>query len=198
MTAAYFQTLFGDAARALQVEAGSRDAYARMEARAGEGADAFTEKEIAFLERRDSFYMASVTADGWPYVQHRGGPAGFVKVLGPQRIGFADYPGNRQYISLGNVDGDDRVALFFMDYPARRRLKLIGHAKRVTPGEAMIDPADGAESALIVDVVGFDWNCPKYITPRFTLADIGPGIEALRDENARLRAELARYKGGQE
>ena len=197
MTTAYYQTLFGDAARHLQEEAGSRASYARVEARGGEGADAFSEKEIAFLERRDSFYMASVTADGWPYVQHRGGPAGFVKVLGPQRIAFADYPGNRQYISLGNVATDDRVALFFMDYPARRRLKLIGHARMVPAQEAMIAPAEGAEQALIVDVVGFDWNCPQYITQRFSLAELGPEIDALREENATLRAELARLRKGE-
>jgi len=195
MTANYLHTLFGDAARHLQEEAGSRTAYARMEARSGPGADAFTEKEIGFLERRDSFYMASVTADGWPYVQHRGGMPGFVRVLGPQRIGFADYPGNRQYISLGNIEGDDRVALFFMDYPARRRLKLIGHAKRVPAEDAMIVTEDGVDSALVVDIVGFDWNCPQYITQRFTLGELGPEIDALRDENATLRAELARLKG---
>ena len=199
MTTGYFQTLFGDAARHLQEQAGSRESYARMEARGGEGADAFTEKEIAFLERRDSFYMASVTADGWPYVQHRGGQAGFVKIVGPQRIAFADYPGNRQYISLGNLATDDRVALFFMDYPARRRLKLIGHAKKVATQEAMIAPGQieasgGADQALIVDVVGFDWNCPQYITQRFSLAEIGPEIGTLRDENAMLRAELARLR----
>jgi predicted pyridoxine 5'-phosphate oxidase superfamily flavin-nucleotide-binding protein len=196
MTATYFQTMFGDAARALQERAGSRSAYARAEA--GGGGDALTEREISFLEARDSFYMASVTEDGWPYVQHRGGPAGFVKVIGPRRISFADYPGNRQYISVGNLATDDRVSLFFMDYVARRRLKLIGHAHVADVDAALTEAHEPAERVIVVNIVGYDWNCPQHITQRFPAPEIAPVLEGLREENARLRAELARLKGGME
>src|SRR5688572_25395734 len=110
-----------------QIRDGSRTAYARFEA---EGPDdsVLGSAEIGFIAERDSFYMASVIENGWPYLQHRGGQPGFVKVLGPETVGFADYRGNRQLVAAGNVDGDDRVALFFMDYPNRRRLKIFGHA----------------------------------------------------------------------
>lgn len=198
MTSAFFHHLFGDASRSLQTLAGSRAGYARREAPSDDDRDALTDRELAFLGARDSLYLASVTAGGWPYLQHRGGPAGFVRWLGGNRIGFADYPGNRQFISLGNVVERGRVALFAMDYPARRRLKLIGRARLVTATKdaGLVDsashpagPQTGA--ALVIDVVGFDWNCPQYIEPRFTRAELQP----LLAENAALRAELARLKG---
>jgi uncharacterized protein len=213
MPGAFFHHLFGDASRSLQAAAGSRASYARREAPSEEARDALTERELAFLAARDSVYLASVTADGWPYVQHRGGPAGFIRPLGGNRIGFADYPGNRQFISLGNVAERGRVALFAMDYPARRRLKLIGAARLVTaaedaalvagaahPGAPDIGAPDiGAPdtgAALVIDVVGFDWNCPQYIEPRFTRAEIAAELGPVLAENASLRAELARLKEG--
>ncbi len=162
--------------------------YGRREAASLEDRDVLTDREFEFLAARDSVYLASVTASGWPYVQHRGGPAGFIQSLGGNQIGFADYPGNRQFISLGNVIDRGRVALFAMDYPARRRLKLIGHARAV-PAEAHPDLVE--QASIVIDVVGFDWNCPKYIEPRFTRAEIEP----LLAENAHLRAELARLQG---
>lgn len=155
----------------------------------------------AFIETRDTFYMATVSQTGWPYVQHRGGPAGFLKVLGPERIGFADYVGNKQFISKGNVTGDDRVSLILMDYPRRARLKLIGHA---TVEEAADNPAltallqtEGAapaERLITIDITAMDWNCPKYITPRLTEAEINaaiaPKIKPLTDHIAVLEARL--------
>jgi predicted pyridoxine 5'-phosphate oxidase superfamily flavin-nucleotide-binding protein len=170
-----------------------------MEANAG-SADILTEREAEFITARDSFYMASVSEDGWPYVQHRGGPAGFLRRMAGNRIGFADYRGNRQYLSAANLAADDRVALFLMDYPSRRRLKLIGHAR------GSDDPADIAalmvpdyaaepERAFVIDVVGFDWNCPQHITPRFTEAEIGRGARPLLDELERLRARVAELEG---
>ena len=194
--------MFGDAARALQEAAGSRSGYAAREAATEPGRpDEMTERELAFLAARDSLYMASAGPDGWPYVQHRGGPAGFVSSLGGNLIGFAEYPGNRQFISLGNVAERRRVSLFCMDYPARRRLKLIAHARLVTASEdatliaRLSHPAaPPAEAGLVLDVVGFDWNCPKYIEPRFTRAQIAGELAPLVAENASLRAELARLK----
>ncbi|MCJ2107470.1 pyridoxamine 5'-phosphate oxidase family protein [Methylobacterium sp. E-041] len=202
MPGTYFHHLFGETARTLQARAGSRASYARREAASADGRDALTEREHAFLQARDSVYLASVGPEGWPYIQHRGGAAGFVRSLGENRIGFADYPGNRQYISQGNVIERGRVALFAMDYLAQRRLKLIGHARIVAAAE---DPdlvarvshpaAPPAVAAFVIDVVGFDWNCPQFIAPRFTRAEIEAELGPLLIENANLRAELARLKG---
>ena len=199
MPSAYLHHLFGETSRTLQSRAGSRAGYARREAASDDARDPLTERELSFLASRDSVYLASVTADGWPYVQHRGGPPGFIRPLGGNRIGFADYPGNRQYISLGNVIERGRVALFAMDYPARRRLKLIGRARIVTSeqdpdlvGQASHPAAPDAQSAFVIDVVGFDWNCPQYIEPRFTRAEIQAQVGPLLAENERLRAEVAR------
>jgi predicted pyridoxine 5'-phosphate oxidase superfamily flavin-nucleotide-binding protein len=195
MAATYLHKMFGDRARTLQQAAGSRAAYARMEASAGE-ADLLTDREVAFIDARDSFYMASVTEGGWPYVQHRGGPLGFLRRILGNRIGFADYGGNRQYLSTANLASDDRVSLFLMDYPNRRRLKLIGHA-HVSDHPAAIaavtvaGDAAAAERAFLIDIVGFDWNCPQHIIPRFTEADIERGTRPLVDELARLRARIA-------
>jgi uncharacterized protein len=195
MAATYFQTMFGTGARRLQEAAGSRAAYARMEASAG-SADDLTEREASFLAARDSFYIASVTEDGWPYVQHRGGPIGFLRHINGNQIGFADYRGNRQYLSTANLASDDRVSLFLMDYPNRRRLKLIGHAQASDDSAdiaAVMVPgyAAKAERAILINVVAFDWNCPQHITPRFTEVEIERGIQPLIDELARLRARLS-------
>ncbi|MGV3480997.1 MAG: pyridoxamine 5'-phosphate oxidase family protein [Sphingobium sp.] len=199
MAQTYLHTMFGDGARALQQAAGSRTSYARMEAGAGE-MDVLTDRELDFIGSRDSFYMASVSEDGWPYVQHRGGPAGFLRHIAGNRIGFADYRGNRQYLSAANLAADDRVSLFLMDYPNRRRLKLIGHA------HGSDDPADIAalmapdhaaepERAFLIDVIGFDWNCPQHITPRFTEAEVRHATQPLFAELARLRAHIAKLEG---
>ncbi len=191
--------MFTDAVRARQREIGSEETYARIAGRPVP--DHLGEDERAFIATRDSMYVATVNADGWPYVQHRGGPAGFLKVLGPTRIGFADYRGNRQLVTGGNLDGDARISLFLMDYPRRARLKLLGHARMIAPDddpsltEAVTDEAAPIERVVVIDVVAFDWNCPKYITPRFTEAEIesmlGPRLRELAEENARLKAALA-------
>lgn len=201
MSAAYYRNLFGKTARTMQEQAGSRSAYARMEAMNDDSANPLTEKERSFLALRDSFYMATVSETGWPYLQHRGGPQGFVKILDDHTIGFADYSGNKQYLSVGNLIVDDRVSLFFMDYPNRRRLKLIGHARAVELDENEALTAIVAEDArfperlILIDIVGFDWNCPQHITPRFTQSEIDAETAELREENELLRAELARLKG---
>ena len=137
----------------------------------------FTDDEAAFIASRDSFYMATVNSDDWPYLQHRGGPPGFLKVLGPHQLGFADLKGNRQLLSTGNLDGNDRVSVFLMDYPRRERLKILGHARVLNAREhpdiaAQLSPspelADKIERLFLIETVSFDWNCPQYITPRFT------------------------------
>ncbi|MBT0669327.1 pyridoxamine 5'-phosphate oxidase family protein [Novosphingobium profundi] len=199
MAQTFLHTLFGPGARALQAAAGSRASYARMEADAGP-VDVLTPREVDFIVARDSFYMASVSEDGWPYVQHRGGPAGFLRHLEGNRIGFADYRGNRQYLSAAHLAADERVALLLMDYPSRRRLKIIGHA-RLTDDPAAIAalmPADypaEPERALLIDVVGFDWNCPQHITPRFTEAQVRRASQPLLDEIAALRVRITQLEG---
>lgn len=201
----YVHTLFTDDARALQEADGSRAAYARMEEGATGKPDAISDKEAEFIAARDSFYLASVTSEGWPYMQHRGGPAGFLKVLPGNRLGFADYRGNRQHVSTSNLLSEPRISLFLMDYPNRRRLKILGRARIVTVKE---DPAlvaslmpEGykavAERAYVIDVVGFDWNCPQHITPRFTEAEIAAAIRPLNAELEQLRAELAQQRTNQ-
>lgn len=195
----YVHTLFTGTARAMQASDGSRDAYRRMEEGADGSPDLLGPREMEFIEARDSFYIASVTSEGWPYVQHRGGPAGFLRALAGNRLGFADYRGNRQHVSTGNLHDDPRVSLFLMDYPNRRRLKLLGRASIVSTEDdpslvASLMPQGYSaqpERAYLIDVVGFDWNCPQHITPRFTEAEIAETIAPLTTEIAQLRAQIA-------
>lgn len=200
----YIHTLFSDAARAMQTADGSRETYARMEQGADGLPDLMGEKEAEFIAARDSFYLASVTPEGWPYVQHRGGPPGFLRLLDGNRLGFADYRGNRQHVSTSNLITDPRVSLFLMDYPNRRRLKILGRARVLTAGQ---DPdlvhqlmSDGyralAERAYLIEVIGFDWNCPQHITPRFTEAELASALAPMRNELEHLRAEVERLRAG--
>ncbi len=156
-------------------------------------------EEAEFIARRDSFYMATVTSAGWPYLQHRGGPAGFLKVLDPQTLGFADFKGNRQLVSTGNLAASDRVSLFLMDYPRRKRLKILGHA-RILDAREHRDLADQltptpdlrgkVERLFLINVVSFDWNCPQYITPRYTVAEVEEAVAPLKQRIAELEAQL--------
>lgn len=167
------------------------------------GPDELGAQEEVFIQRRESFYLASVNVDGWPYIQHRGGPRGFLKVLDPHTLGFADLSGNRQLLTTGNVAANDRVALFLMDYARRERLKLLGHATIIS---AKDDPAlaaelapDGVPVRLVermfrIRVTGYDWNCPKYITPRFTTEDVERAAAPLKQRIAELEAALAATK----
>src|SRR4051812_9005680 len=190
-----FHTItFTPEVRAAQERMGSRKSYARVPST--EAPDLLGPDEIAFLAERDSFYMASVGEGGWPYVQHRGGPRGFVNVLDEHTLAFADYRGNRQYISLGNVTRDDRVAMIFMDYPNRARLKVLAHVTVAMPDQyptVVLEPGAKIERVFVMRVEGFDWNCPQHITPRYTEEEIaellGPRIEALQAELERLRGK---------
>ena len=160
--------------------------------------DPLTEDEQSFIAARDSFYMATVRETGWPYVQHRGGKPGFLRVLNPTTLAFADYKGNRQMISTGNLAVNDRVTLFLMDYPQRTRLKILGHARvedaRQHP-ELVAQLAEPevhriVERLFFIDVVSFDWNCPQYITPRYTAAEVENVVAPLRQRIAELEAQL--------
>ncbi len=162
--------------------------------------------DVDFIRRRDSFYLASITEDGWPYVQHRGGRRGFVHVIGPAQLACADYRGNRQFISMGNLQNEPRVSLFFMDYLNHARLKIQGKATLRLVSEVDTDlvarldnPEAPAERILVVDVVAIDWNCPKYIPtlyPEDALQEIvGPQIAKLQAENEALKSELAKLRG---
>lgn len=182
--------------RDAQIANGSRAAYAQLEN--GETThDQLGAVEAEFIAARDSFYMASVSQTGWPYIQHRGGPAGFLRVLDPYTLGFADYRGNRQYISLGNIAGDDRVALFLMDYPNRRRLKLLGRASAhdltADPGltkQLLTAPYKAVtERGFRIHVEAFDWNCSQHITPRFSESLLGSALTRIREKMADLEAE---------
>jgi len=159
--------------------------------------EAFTQNEEAFIAERDSFYMASVSETGWPYVQYRGGPAGFLKVIDETTLAFADFRGNRQYISVGNLDANDRVALILVDYPRRARLKILAHAERL-PLDADPDllarvslPGYRARPERIIRLrlAAFDWNCPQHIVPRFTEAEIARAVQPLRERLETLEAE---------
>lgn len=154
--------------------------------------------ESEFIGASDSFYLSSVNENGWPYVQHRGGPAGFAKVLSPTEIAFADYKGNRQMLTTGNLAENDRVCLFFMDYPNRVRLKLLGHAEVLDARDhpELVAQLTAPELVKITErifkirIVSFDWNCPKYITPRYTAAQVAEAVSPLKARIAELESQL--------
>ncbi|GAA0325274.1 pyridoxamine 5'-phosphate oxidase family protein [Sphingomonas oligophenolica] len=193
---------------AAQVANGSAGLYDK--AGAHRRFDRFGPDEQAFIAARDSFYMASVSETGWPYVQHRGGPAGFVKLIDDRTLAFPDFRGNRQYISLGNTNANDRVALIMMDYPRRARMKLYAHvevrelADDPALAERLMLPGYRAipERAFLLHLEAFDWNCPQHITPRFTESEIAAAVAPLQTrlaeleaENRALREQLAATKG---
>ena len=192
---------FSPAVKAAQSERGSRAAYARMEQKGGWD-DRVTGELAAFLAERDSFYFATANGDGQPYIQHRGGPAGFLKVIDEKTLAFADLAGNRQYISLGNLNENDRVFLFLMDYANRRRLKIWGRAKAVEDDPALLekltepDYEGRPERAIVVSLEACDWNCPSHIVRRFSEHEVFPAIEQLRARIAELEAELTQLRAG--
>ncbi|MGH7818790.1 MAG: pyridoxamine 5'-phosphate oxidase family protein, partial [Candidatus Binatia bacterium] len=163
----FAEIAFTDTVKALQEEHGSRAGYERME-RSADADGTLGDRERQFIAARDSFYMASVGETGWPYIQHRGGPKGFLRVLDDRTLGFADFRGNLQYVSAGNFQGNDRVALLLMDYPNRRRLKILGRVRALDATKApepvaMLAPAGypaQVERAIVIRVEAFDWNCP--------------------------------------
>ncbi|MDX2382117.1 MAG: pyridoxamine 5'-phosphate oxidase family protein [Acidimicrobiia bacterium] len=187
----YLDELFTPSVRAVQ-EAKDRAGLHRT---GQEAPDALDSSEIAHLTASDSFYLSTISESGWPYVQHRGGDAGFVRILGPTTIGWAERSGNRQYLGAGNITADGKVAAIFVDYPTRTRLKIRGHATyHPDPSPELIDALDAGDlrvdGAMTVEIVATDWNCPKHITPRYTAAQIDAGIAPLRERIAELEAQL--------
>jgi len=164
--------------------------------------DLLGEGKAEFIVARESFYLGTVSETGWPYVQHRGGPKGFLRLLNPSTLVFADYQGNRQLLSTGNLSIDDRVSLVLMDYPNRTRLKILGHARvedaRSHPDLAaqLANPSMKArvERIVFIDVVSFDWNCPKYITPRYSLEEVEELVGPLKTRITELEAQLSMMK----
>lgn len=209
MSHSFGSLIFTPAIKALQERYGSRRQCARMEQSGSR--DRLGPDESAFLAERDSFYMATVGATGWPYVQHRGGAKGFLKVIDDRTIAFADFRGNKQFVSTGNVATDNRVALILVDYPRQARLKILGRAEIFEGDQArdwiekVRDPGYKApiERVFVIRIEAFDWNCPQHITPRFTeeqiqdaLAPFEQRMQDLELENKRLREELAQSRAG--
>ncbi|HTA79024.1 MAG TPA: pyridoxamine 5'-phosphate oxidase family protein [Terracidiphilus sp.] len=188
-----------------QIKHGSRRLYERVEQSPDPG-NRLGPDEQEFIATRDGFYMASVSESGWPYIQYRGGQKSFLRVIDNQTLGFADLRGNKQYISVGNLGHDNRVALFLMDYAAQVRLKILGRAEIHENDAASEDliaklrvkgERTPAERAVLIHVEGFDWNCPQHITPRYSEEELAPMLQPIRkrlhdleEENKRLRGEL--------
>lgn len=198
MTRRFRDIAYTDSVKRAQARLGTREHNERAHARAREDVQ-LGPREIAFLAERDSFYMATVSDSGWPYVQHRGGAPGFLRVLGPTTLGFADFRGNLQYLSVGNIDHDERVSLILVDYAQRRRLKILGRARTVAAGDvdprlrARIEQADyGAvvERLVLIEVEGYDWNCSQHITPRYTQGELDERMQPLQARLALLETRL--------
>ena len=205
----FLDTIATPSVRAAQAANGSGDLWDNFKGR--RIFDHFSDNETAFIAERDSFYMATVSENGWPYVQHRGGPRGFLKLLDEKTLAFADFRGNRQYISLGNIAANDRVALILVDYPNRARLKILAHmeARDLTTAPELAERLSlprykgKVERAFVLHLETFDWNCSQHITPRFTMADIEPAVSSLQGriaelqaENQGLRARIAAHAAG--
>ena len=200
MANAFSEIAFTDAVKAAQAELGSAE-FNAAHLQGPPRHDALGENEAAFLSTANSFYLASVSETGWPYIQHRGGPRGFVRALGPKTIGWAEFAGNRQYLTTGNLRGSDKVALFFMDYARRGRLKLLGRARLIGEEDAAFDrlKTDGyrarIERGMLVEVEGFDWNGPQHIPQLYTAEQVATAMDKLSAERAEriaaLEAEIA-------
>jgi len=194
MTASTTDVAFTSSVKALQAAKGSRASYARLEQRGGW--DSRVTPELAdFLAQRDSFYLATASADGRPYAQHRGGPPGFLRVLDERTLAFADFQGNRQYITLGNLAENDRAFIFLMDYARRRRVKIWGRARVVVDDPSIIeriaDPAypGRPEQAIVFTIEAWDTNCPQHIPERLDAAEVAAAIGGLRERIAALEEE---------
>ena len=202
--------LFTPVVRRLQERYGSRQQYERMMNR-GAAADHFTDFEIDFLARRDSFYWATVGSTGWPYVQHRGGPKGFVKAIDARTLALADFRGNKQFISTGNLLTDNRVAMILVDYPHQARLKILGRVdvlegEKAAPWIKRVEAPEYKaviERVFVIHMEAYDWNCPQHITPRYTAEEIRDAVHeveerlsSLETENEKLRREIQELRLG--
>jgi uncharacterized protein len=201
MARAFADITFTESVKAAQTRYGTREQNAFFE-KAEDPRSTIGERELEFIQTRDSFYQATVGENGWPYVQHRGGPPGFLKVLDERTFGYADYRGNMQYISVGNITSDERVSLIFMDYVNRRRLKIWGHARIVHSHENPelleklqdTDYAAKVERGVVVHVDALEWNCPQHITQRFTEDQVKHAVAPLLQEIEDLKRLLASHQ----
>ncbi len=190
---------FTPAVKAIQERLGSRSSYSGMEQRGG-WQSSINPDLAGFIAKRDSFYLGTATASGQPYIQYRGGPRGFLKVVDEKTLGFADYRGNRQYISMGNLSENNRAFVFLMDYPNRQRIKIWGRAEVVEGDQDLLerlhDPDHDAvpERVFLIHVEAWDVNCPQHITPRFTAEELAPQIQKLVDRVAELEEEITRLR----
>jgi predicted pyridoxine 5'-phosphate oxidase superfamily flavin-nucleotide-binding protein len=190
---------FTSTVKAIQSRKGSRGTYARMESQGG-WATAITEELAAFIEGQTSIFLATANAQGQPYIQHRGGPPGFLQVLDEHTIGFADFNGNRQYISSGNLAENPKVHLFLIDYSTRQRIKLWGTARVVEDDKKLIErlmPANyraKSEQAMLVTVAAWDANCPQHIPQRLEASDVARALQSRDQKIAELEAEIRRLK----
>ncbi|MEM6375423.1 MAG: pyridoxamine 5'-phosphate oxidase family protein [Pseudomonadota bacterium] len=199
MAKAYYEHLFTQTVRDLQNAQGTQDLYAEAMRQHAPADSRLGPSEKRFITLRDGFYMASLSQSGWPYVQFRGGPRGFLKVIDAQTLGYADYRGNRQYISDGNILADDRVAIILVDYPNSARLKLLARAELSDDAETLARLTDAEyratpERAVILKLEAFDWNCPQHLPVRLTMEELQPILAPFQQELAELRAENARLR----
>jgi hypothetical protein len=191
---------FTPAVKAIQTAKGSRDAYAHVEARGGWRTE-IDERLAALLAEANSIYLATASADGQPYIQHRGGPKGFVKMLDKQTLAFADYSGNRQYITQGNLTENPKAYIFVMDYAHRRRVKLWGEARVVDDDPALLKSLMPAgykarpEQVILFKLAAWDTNCPQHIPQKFDAADVAAALAERDARIAELEAQLAALKG---
>ncbi len=191
---------FTPAVKAVQERKGSRRGYARMEAKGG-WQNAITDDLAAFIAERDSFYLGTASADGQPYIQHRGGPKGFLKVVDERTLAFADFKGNRQYITAGNLTENDKAYIFLMDYANRRRIKIWGRARVVDDDAGLLERLADAgyeavpEQAVVFEVEAWDVNCPQHITPRYTEQEMGSIVAPLQARIGELEAQVAALRG---
>ncbi|WP_190810761.1 pyridoxamine 5'-phosphate oxidase family protein [Flagellimonas sp. S3867] len=195
----YSKLAFTDTIKKLQEEQGSRHSYERMERM--ELPDGLSFREMSFIKERDSFYMASYGENGFPYIQHRGGPKGFLKMIDVKTLAFLDFTGNKQYISTGNVQTHNKVSLIFMDYVNRARLKIYAEAETVSLDENKelaetleLDYNYKAERIFVFHIKAFDWNCPQHITPRYTYEDISKMNEEREGHIQNLENEIVSLK----
>jgi predicted pyridoxine 5'-phosphate oxidase superfamily flavin-nucleotide-binding protein len=192
----YAKLAFSEPIKALQKEQGSRPGYERMEQ--STFPDGLSYRELNFIKERDSFYVASFGENGFPYIQHRGGPKGFLKVIDLKTLAFLDFRGNKQYITTGNVQTHNKVSLILVDYPNRARLKIYAEAEVVSLSEQpelekkleLEDYKYKAERIFLFHIKAFDWNCPQHITPRYTVEDISKMVEEKNNYIENLRAEI--------
>jgi predicted pyridoxine 5'-phosphate oxidase superfamily flavin-nucleotide-binding protein len=197
----FAEIAFTEAVKKLQEKHGSRKSYERMEKFST--VDGLTSNETTFIQNRDSFYLASIGVKEFPYIQHRGGPKGFLKVLDSKRVGFIDFTGNKQYVSVGNIATNNNVSLIMIDYPSRTRLKIFAKAEVVElkDNQELYDKLNlenykfRPERMMVFHIEAYDWNCPQHIKPRYTVDEINDAFLPQQDYIAKLEAEIKELKG---